>query len=95
MYGSLQLHGDEAACPTTVATASPFTDNTPDEAPHVRFSNYGDTVETIYYLNSADVQLGSMKLRAGESILLHKRRTYHKFYASSDDVCYVSVLIIR
>ena len=52
MYGSLQLHGDEAACPTTAGTASPFTENTPDEAPHVRFSNYGATDETIYYLNS-------------------------------------------
>ena len=95
MYGSLQLHGDEAACPTTAGTASPFTDNTPDAAPHIRFSNYGATDETIYYLNSSGLQLGSMKLRAGESILLHKRRTYHKFYASSADVCYVVCLIIR
>jgi len=95
MYGSLQLQGDEVACPTTAETASQFTENTPDEAPHVRFSNYGATDETIYYLNSANVQIGSIKLRAGESILLHKRRTYHKFYASNANVTAVVCMIIR
>ena len=95
MYGSLQLQSDEVACPTSAATASPFTPNTPDEAPHLRFSNYGATDETIFYLNSGGLQIGSMKLRAGESILLHKRRTYHKFYASNETIEVVSVLIIR
>jgi hypothetical protein len=95
MYGSLQLYGDEVACGTTVATASPFTDNTPDEAPSVRFSNYGATDETIYYLNSGDAQIGCIKLRAGESLLLHKRRTYHKFYASSAEIFGVAVFVMR
>ncbi len=95
MYGSLQLWGDEVACPTTVATATQFTDNTPDEAPHIRFNNYSDTDETIYYLNSGDVQIGCIKLRAGEALLLHKRRTYHKFYASSNEVVACPVLVMR
>ena len=95
MYGSLQLQSDEEACPTSAATASQFTPNTPDEAPHLRFSNYGETDETIFYLNSGGLQIGSMKLRAGESLLLHKRRTYHKFYASSAEVFGVSVFVMR
>ena len=95
MYGSLQLWDDEVACPITAETASSFTDNTPDEAPHIRFSNYSATNETIYYLNSGGVQIGCIKLRAGESLLLHKRRTYHKFYASSAEVVGVPVMIMR
>ena len=95
MYGSLQLHGDEVACPTSSGTASGFTDNNPDETLNIRFSNYGSSDATIHYLNSGGVQIGSMTLRAGSDILIHKRRTYHKFYASSADVKAVPVLVLR
>ena len=95
MYGSLQLHGDEVACPTSSGTASGFTDNNPDETLNIRFSNYGSSDATIHYLNSSGVQIGSMTLRAGSDILIHKRRTYHKFYASSADVKAVPVLVLR
>ena len=74
MYGSLQLHGDEVACPTSSGTASGFTDNNPDETLNIRFSNYGSSDATIHYLNSGGVQIGSMTLRAGSDILIHKRR---------------------
>ena len=95
MYGSLELHGDEVACPTSAGTATIFTDNTPDETSHLRFSNHGDTTATLYYLNSAGVQIGSVAIMAGGEMLIHKRRTYHKFYASSADVKAVPVLVLR
>jgi|ETNmetMinimDraft_3_1059899.scaffolds.fasta_scaffold170254_1 hypothetical protein len=95
MYGTLQLQGDEVACPTSAGTASGFTDNNPDETLTMRFSNYGAADATIHYLNSAGVQIGMMTLRAGADIMLHKRRTYHKFYASSADVKAVPVLVMR
>jgi hypothetical protein len=95
MYGSLELHGDEVALPTSSGTASMLTDNNPDETLNIRFSNYGSSNATIYYLNSGGVQIGSMTLRAGADILLHKRRTYHKFYASSADVKAIPVLVMR
>lgn len=66
MYGTLQLQGDEVACPTSAGTASGFTDNNPDETLTMRFSNYGAADATIHYLNSAGVQIGMMTLRAGQ-----------------------------
>jgi|TARA_B100000959_G_scaffold44690_1_gene45159 hypothetical protein len=95
MYGSLELHGDEVACPTSSGTATSFTDNTPDETLNLRFTNYGDANATIHYLNSGGVQIGSITLIAGASLLLHKRRTYHKFYATSADVKAVPCAILR
>ena len=95
MYGSLELHGDEVACPTSSGTATSFTDNTPDETLNIRFSNTGASDATIHYLNSGGVQIGSITLQAGASLLLHKRRTYHKFYASSADVKAVACAILR
>ena len=95
MYGTLELHGDEVACPTTAGTASIFTENNPDETRHIRFSNYGSSDTVIYYLNSSGVQIGKITLRAGADLLIHKRRTYHKFYASTADVKAVPVLVMR
>jgi len=55
----------------------------------------GDANATIHYLNSGGVQIGSITLIAGASLLLHKRRTYHKFYATSADVKAVPCAILR
>ena len=91
---SLQLHGDEVAVPTSAATAELFTANNPDETPNIRFSNYGAADAIIYYLNSADVQIGCITIRAGSDMILHKRRTYHKFWASAADVKAVPVMVM-
>jgi hypothetical protein len=91
---SLQLYNSEIDVPTTAAGALLFTENIPDETPNIRFSNYGATDTKIYYLNSAGVEIGCVTLRAGADIILHKIRTYHKFWADGADVRAVAVFQI-
>ncbi len=81
-YLSYQVADDEAACPTTAETAHSFGTRTH----HVRFMNDGATTATIYYVNSEREPIGSIRLKAGDTMYMHKRRIFHKFYASSADV---------
>ncbi|HAW05051.1 MAG TPA: hypothetical protein DCW83_10210 [Saprospirales bacterium] len=90
---SYQIMSGEVAVPTAAEDATMFTPNNPDSTPNIRFSNYAATDAKIYYLNSAGLEIGCMTLRAGRDIVLHKRRTYHKFWAEGSDVRAVPVIV--
>ncbi len=72
------------ALPTTKETAV----TCGDRLTYVRIVNESANVETVYYCSSGDtpVLIGSTRLTAGESMILWKRRQFHKIYASSADV---------
>ena len=72
------------ALPTTIETAV----TCGDRLTYVRLVNESSNPETIYYCSSSEspVVIGSTRMQPGESMILWKRRQYHKIYASSGDV---------
>ena len=74
---SILLNQDEKEVPTSMESASSM-----GAVSNVRFVNDTGSEAMIYYLNSSNVQLGSVTLSNGESVVLKKRRNFHKFYAS-------------
>ena len=70
--------------PTTLETAVTLG----NRLNYIRLTNESATVQTVYYCTSADTPLviGSVRLLPAESMILWKRRQYHKIYASSAEV---------
>ena len=78
---SILLNQDEKEVPTSMESASSM-----GAVSNVRFVNDTGSEAMIYYLNSSCVQLGSVTLSNGESVVLKKRRNFHKFYRNYNSI---------
>jgi len=72
------------ALPTTIETAI----TCGDRLTYVRLVNESVNVQTVHNVTSGDapIEMGSVRLQPGESMILWKRRQFHKLYASSAEV---------
>jgi hypothetical protein len=78
---SIMLNMNEISVPTSVESAS-----TVGNVSCARFVNNTGSEACIYYLNSTAIQLASITLADGESVVIKKRRNFHRFYASKAGV---------
>ena len=81
---AFSVGGNSQACPTTPETATSFSNITSV----VLFVNTSNATQTIYHGNSADTSavIGSVLILPNERLMLWKRITRHKFWASSNEV---------
>ena len=76
---SLKFLGSEAACATSVGSASTFLN-----AMDVRLVNSGTTNRLVTIANSADVTLATFTLAAGEVSIVRKNTTDQIFAAHAE-----------